>query len=91
VGTEPVAVGPGQAADAAISDQRFWQFASKQRTAACLSNLFPTEANGVSLPAGPIWEVDYFCSSPRRFALAAVDAYTWLVTGVDICTDPCNR
>jgi len=53
---EPVAVGPGQAVDAAISDQRFWGFASTQPTASCGSNLFPTEANGVVLPAGPIWE-----------------------------------
>jgi hypothetical protein len=88
---DPVAVGPGQAVDAAISDPRFWGFASKQPTAVCLSNLFPTEASGVSLPAGPVWEVDYICDSPRRFAIASVDAYTGQVTGVDLCTDPCNR
>ena len=43
------------------------------------------------LPAGPVWEVDYICHSPRRFAIASVDAYTGQVTGVDLCTDPRNR
>jgi hypothetical protein len=83
----------GQAIDAALSSPDFRSFVESVPIGSCGGgvNLYLTNNSGGELSAGPAWNVEYICESPRQFRIVAVDPATGDVRGAIACDIPCNR